>query len=229
MYKKLFFLLILIPLMANAETPLISSNEQIPLPTKGFKIVDMGFKNKRMLTASGYRETNSEDQTIRFFLQLKDNAQQQINEYKGTTNVGDTHLKGSLAEVKLSIPFKKLDGVSNNEIIGYAPIGSYDENGWTGIRIFFEKAPMGICSFSFERFIGINADPSQVKYLINNKPSFTTIDGNYNTGFIYRVSWDDDNKTSVDDSKLECVNRNLDKGIIDKMVALGITIDNGKK
>ena len=224
MYKKILPLLALIPIIASAE-----QNDQMPLPitSRGFHIVNQDKKTKDMVNEKGFTESDKKNRAIQFFLHLKANASLEIKTFKDSTNPYDTHLKSSFSEIKLSIPFTKPNGVNDYEIIGYAAIGGYT-NGWSGIRMFFEKEPLGICSYSFERFLAINADNSAIRHLINKKPSFTSIEGNYNSGFIYTVSWDDDNKTSVYDHRLECVNRNMDKSIMEKMIALGSMIDNSK-
>ncbi len=172
-------------------------------------------------------ETSNKDKTIIFFLKLKSNAPQEIKEFNDSKDKYDTHLKSDLSKIELSFSFVKPTVISEKEIIGYAAIGSY-KNGWNGIRIFFEKENIGICSYSYQNYISISAPESKIKYFIHKKPSFKLILGNNNTGFMYKISWNDDKKISVDEYLLECVNKNLDERILDKMVALSNQIDISK-
>src|SRR3990167_7034572 len=222
MYKKLLSVLILMPSIANAAQ---NVNEHFPSTTRGFHVKPTSQEKIKtaMHLEKEYMEKSNEDQSIRFFLTLKSRAPSEIKEFKNNKDVGDTHLKSNLSEIKLSIPFEKISAINDNEIIGYAAIGSY-EKGWSGVRVFFERQELGICSYSFERFLAIQAEESKIKYIINNKPSFKNIEGNYNTGFIYTLSWDDDKKTSVYDHKLECVNKNMNKNIMDRMIVLANNI-----
>ncbi len=226
MKKNFIFLLLSIIFSLNIRAE-VELNDKIDLKLiKGFHIIKDDDKRIKLsdIGEKLYVETNEQDRLIRFFLQLKNNALQEIQAFKNSNDLEDTHLKSSFSEIKLSIPFSKIKEIPDTEIIGYAPIGSY-KDGWTGIRMFFEGNSVGICSYSLEKFLGINADSSKIYYLINKKPSFVSIEGSYNLGFLYVLSWDDDKKTSVYDHKLECVNKNLNRNIMSKMIDLAIKID----
>lgn len=216
MKYKLIALIALAPLCTYAASDLKD--------LKGFHIINNPTLMKSAASTNGFVETKDQDTTISFFLGLKKRAAYEMKAFNASKK-DDTHLKQSFDQISLSIPFSKLNGISDSEIIGYAAIGSY-KNGWTGIRTFFDKNTLGICSYSVEKFIGINADAKSVKYLVNKKPSFSSIEGNYNSGFLYTLSWNDDMKDSVIDHKLECVNKNMNTEILNKMILLANKIDS---
>jgi hypothetical protein len=216
MKKSLLIAFLILPVMAYGE--------ELSETSKGFHIVKSS-NEKTAQTQKTYIETTTRDKYMQFFLNLNKTAPAEIKSFKNSNDLYDTHLKSSVSEIKLSIPFNKLTPINDSEIIGYAAIGSYN-NGWTGIRTFFTRSDLGVCSYSFEKFIAISAEKNKISYVVNKKPSFSVIEGNYKVGFIYTLSWDDDKKDSVFDHKLECVNKNMNSEIMTKMIALANQIDN---
>jgi len=220
--KKILFTIITLPMMANASVKTTYFNDD----SKGFEII----KSEKPTVELMVNETTEEDEYIRFFFNLGKNYKQELNNYNKSkyaydSKVLDTHIKANLSDIQLSIPYKEPKELTN-KILGYAPIGSY-KDGWTGIRSFFKDELLGICSYSFEKFIYIQAESNYVRNLVNGKPSFNSISGNVNAGYLYVLSWNVDNKDFVYDYKLECVNKNNDERIMGNMIKLANLIDQG--
>jgi hypothetical protein len=86
--------------------------------------------------------------------------------------------------------------------------------------MFFSRDELGICAYSFEKYLAIQIEEDKISYAVNQKPTFKNIKGNYSKGFIYTVGWDDDKHTHVYNYKIDCFNKNLDTRILDRMIAL---------
>jgi hypothetical protein len=213
--KKIFLSLIAMPLIVNAEPSHFDKN------LKGFHVEVT--ESKTLKAEDEYISTKEQDRYINYFLNLPKNSHNEKKYFSSTKNKADTHLKSNLSEIKLSVPYTE-PVILKDKIFSYAPIGSYNE-GWTGIRTFFQDQLLGTCSYSFERYVYIKADSSYLKHIVNNKPSFSSIEGNDSAGFLYTLSWDVDNKDSVYDHKIECANVKLNKGIMENMIKLAKMID----
>lgn len=208
--KKLVACLAIVPSLVFA------SNEAF----QGLRIV----KSKTFKTNILFHETNEEDNYINYFLKLKSVAPAEIKHNKNANEL-DTHLKAEFKDIKLSVPFKYPSIISKKELIGFAAIGSYN-NGWSGIRIFFSKPELGECSLSLKRAVGVQLPENMLSYSVNKKPTTKSIIGNNNAGYLYDVSWEKDNKTSVDESQLECVNKKYDESILTNMIKFGSQLDS---
>ena len=84
---------------------------------------------------------------------------------------------------------------------------------------------MGACAYSKEKILAIQLDKSDTEYLINNKPSYKIITGNYENGFINNVTWYTDKKDYVINEQIDCADKKLEPFILDKMVILANQLD----
>lgn len=191
------------------------------LPNEFKKEISSNLMQQR---TKGYKTSN--DEFINFLLKLPERAPAEIVEFKNNKNVGDTHLKSNFTEIKLAFKFKKITAIKQENIIGYAPIGSYLQKGkkdlgWSGIRVFFKDPMLGVCSYSFMKIQAVQLVKEGIKYQVNKKPSNYMVEGNYNIGFLYSLSWYTDNSMST----LECANVSLDRSNENKIISLADKID----
>jgi hypothetical protein len=211
----------------------------VPLPTKELTIVPMAklnipeqmkveiMKNKAEEKQKGYHEMDSS--YAQYLLNLKRTAPGEIKAFR-VNNAFDTHLKNEISDIHLAFNFKPLTMVKTENIIGYAPIGSYVKEGdrdlgWSGIKAFFMDQTLGACAYSFfdlqisHGAVQLNAETTE--YLVNHKPSSTSVEGSLNSGFVYNVNWFDETKMH----QLECANMAYTKQTLRRLVFLANQID----
>ena len=111
-------------------------------------------------------------------------------------------------------------------IIGYSGMITHTEdNKWTGLtEDFYINDDVCVLSITDYRKDGILIiDEQRIKYIVNNKPSTTYIEGSEKTGFIYSVAW-----FNMKDSlsyDLRCVNLKYDTSMIKKVISYANAID----
>lgn len=226
MNKKLFASLLLIaPLVAVAEDSPFSSTQ------KGIQIVPMAKQElpkalKAEIIASakeekekGYITTN--DDKAHYLLNIKKDVPYQLAAAK-TKDYGvmDTRIKKSYTQIKLSFPFTPVKGIKESDVIGYAAIGSFEKNGWNGIKEIFQSE-LGNCSYSRMGIKAVQLAEETTEYFVNKKPSNKIIEGNINSGFLYSINWYTDTTMNT----LECANMNFNQGVMTKMIDLANKID----
>src|SRR3990167_43437 len=235
MNKKVIILLFLIcPVLSNAN-----DTDPFPEENKGIQIISLSKMNlpnefKKEISNNliqqkikGYKTSN--DESISFLLKLPEKAPQEIAEFKNNKNPMDTHLKSNIAEIKLAFNFNKISAIKEEDILGYAAIGSYlkrnkKDLGWSGLRVFFSDKTLGVCSYSLMKIQAVQLTKETIQYLVNNKPSDSIIEGNYTIGFIYSLNW----YTNDTMSTLDCANNNFNKNNMKKLIALANKIDKEK-
>lgn len=218
--KKILFVL----LFASAIS--YASNEE-PFNHNLRGLIIVSHPDRKLVEQPEYINSD-EERYVRFLLNVKDKAPAEIKQFSSSKDIEDTHLKSSYNDIKLSIPFKPLNE-SNNiykniNIVGYAAGGSY-KDGWDGIKVFFNDNTLSACAYSKNKILAIQMEKEKIQYIVNNKPSFKVIMGNYEGGFINNVSWYTDKKTYVFQEQIDCATRKLDKNMLDKMVVLANQID----
>lgn len=230
MKKKLLPLLLCLPLASFAKfTTLypfeIISDKQMNVPESVKKDIDAKIEQEKNL---GYIE--SDEDYPRDLLSNRTTAKAEIEQFKNNTNPYDSHLKGSLSDIKLAFPFKGISSVKKEDILGYSVAGGYIKdkdkpNGWTGVGVLFNNGPKEVCNYVFFN-LSISHGAAQLSkenttYSVNNKPSSFYIKGSYNTGFIYLIEWFD----KIGMNRLECADMIFDKGIMKNTIALANKID----
>lgn len=178
------------------------------------------------MAKKGYHETNN--RYAEFLLNLNNNAQDEIRSYRGTQETSDSHLKKTYKEIKLAFEFKK-PPIDDKNIVGYAPSGSYiktPKEGWNGLGFFFNDKNLGICSYNFTDLNlsngSVTLPKEYTKYLVNNKPTFISVEGNDNNGFVYTVTWYNSLKVST----LDCATIHYQKDMSNKVLAFAKVIDS---
>ncbi|HEU5366663.1 MAG TPA: hypothetical protein VFU62_14090 [Hanamia sp.] len=213
--------------------PLISNAEE-PKQYKGINIIsvkEMGLpqaEQDKLLAeiqeqkTKGFLEVNDhEAQKMIYTAKLDEEKLKKISNKNDPT---DTNLKKSIADVKVAFPFKGIK-IDEKNIIGFAAMGTYLENGWTGISEYFKDKEFGVCSY---KLLDMNLSKGAtliaseaVTYDVNSKPTLITIKGSNESGFIYNISWNDSNYGHI----LECANMKFDKSITSNLVAFAKKID----
>lgn len=229
--KKLLLPLLLLPIIANAENKIETHNtNSLQITSMNTMEIPEEFKKEFSERASqikqkGYYETKND--YGQFLLNIKKNAPQELRAYRNSQNKYDTHLKENSNNIKLSVQFKKLP-LNDSQIIGYAAVGTYvksPEEGWTGIKTFFETTDIGICAYELSDLKlsngSITLPQENVKYLVNKKPTTTVIEGNKSTAFTYSVIWYDGLRINT----LDCANTTYSNNTINKVIALANKID----
>lgn len=140
------------------------------------------------------------------------------------TSQYDSDLKKNLSSITLANSFKEVPLPDGGEVIGYAPIGSYKKNGWTGAKEFFTSPELGVCSYSKSPFIYMQLIKSAAKYSVNNKLTTIDFEGNPKTGYLTSVSWYEQGRDNFE-YRLECATKKLNKEVKSKMIALASAID----
>lgn len=183
-------------------------------------------RSKTERELKGFNETDND--YARYLLKLKHNAPSELKSFNSSIDSEDTHLKVKPTNIQLTFPFKGIAGIIKDEnIIGYAPIGSYinSSGSWTGIKAFFSDPDLGTCAYAFVDLKPSGGEvisfPIDKQYFVNNKISSKYIEGSKPSGFVYTVSW----YTQYTDSTLDCANMKFDKEILTKMIVLAKQID----
>lgn len=139
-------------------------------------------------------------------------------------NPHDTHLKGSLSQIKLAFPFNGLSFLAEENVLGFAAAGGW-ENGWTGIVEIFLDDSMGICKYTKNNAVldksAVILVKEYVTYDINSKPTQISVMGRDNDGFSYRLNWYDNDYYHT----LICANKAFNKSYKDKLIELARKID----
>ncbi len=130
------------------------------------------------------------------------------------------YLKKNVGDINLTFYYQP---VSQNNLLGFAPVGTENGEGWTGIREFFDDAKFGVCSLTKYHIVnskmGIRINADAVTYVVNSLPTTLEVTGSEVSGFKYTVSWVD----SVFSNHLECAKESFDNDQINQMVAFAGT------
>jgi hypothetical protein len=149
----------------------------------------------------------------------------QLEKYAKNHDPASSHLRTKLSDLSLAFQFKGLSKSNSTKVLGYAPVGSFHDNGWSGVVQFFEQENIGSCSYTFSD-LGIShgsimvADDS-VSYEVNSKVTLIDVSGSNTSGYVYKIDWFDDEGVH----KLECANMKYSSVLANKTVALAKEID----
>lgn len=122
---------------------------------------------------------------------------------------------------------KTVPSAARSSTIGFAPIGTFNqESGWTGITEVF-KSSIGVCQFSHLDLKASNGgytlSDKKSPFDINGKQGYLEIDGKINQGFSYEVGWFEE----LNMYTLSCINKDYSKEFTQKVIELAKQIDNG--
>ena len=223
--KLLVCLLLMAPLVAVAE------DSPFPSTAKGIQIVPMAKQELPAILKADIIASNKEEKEKGYITTNDDKAHYLLNinrdvpyqlaaEKTKDYGVMDTRIKKSYKEIKLSFPFSPIKGITQSDVIGYAAIGSFEKNGWNGLKEIFHS-DLGNCSYSRMGIKAVQLAEETTEYFVNKKPSNKIIEGNINSGFLYSINWYTDTTMNT----LECANMNFTPEIMDKMITLANKID----
>lgn len=240
MKKRLLAILCTVPVLAYAT-------DEVPLPKQGLQIVPLSamsipedmkkdiINKKNEEKEKGYQE--SDDEYASYLLNVNKNASREIQAFSAKAIADndplDTHLKNNISDISLVFSFDEISWTSQQNIIGYAAIGSYikektkgKKNGWTGVKVFFSDPILGgTCAYSFFNLKAshgaVQLSKETTEYLVHNKPSTKMIEGNHHLGFVYTLDWYGAGTMNL----LECANATFNKEIMYKMIMLANKID----
>lgn len=226
LHKKYSAYLLIFPILAA------HAGVNFPVPNSGLVIKKSirnenkstlsDYSNKELLERKGYIE--SRDPSIQTML-LMGEPNFEVKELS-TYNISNTELTKNLSDIQMNKEFKKLQTNGSEKIIGYAPIDTVKDEGWTGLVEFFKSHDLGICKLE-----SLNPDAVQlyedfVNYEINNKPTtISDVNGSKNFGFVYEISWFDNKPNHLIHYRLKCVTFEFDKDHIQKMIEYAKSID----
>lgn len=226
MKKEKIYLIILAISSSLALSESFSPDKGLEIiPLKNMAIPD-SYKKELSLRmqeekTKGYYETNSS--YARYLLGKKKNFHGELSEFKNNRDPSDTHLKKQISDLKLAFAFNGIP-IPKENIMGYAAIGAWTENGWTGIKTFFEDKNFGICSYSLFNISlshgAVQLNNETTEYIVNKKPSSANVEGSVDSGFLYEINWFD--KTYV--HFLQCAKPRYEL-IIQKLVDFANQID----
>jgi len=234
--KKLLFLLF-IPIGCFAaktnETADFAAKMGLVLPEPGVHVRPISAMSSKLtpdeknnvliahkkIQTMGYYET--ENGKVKTMLQMR--TQHALS--PGLNNPQDTKLKSRIEDVGLAFRFQGVPDVTDENIVGYAAIGAYIKNGWTGITELFTDQELGVCQYDLYNIKlthGAVFIPQElVSYDVNHKPTLIDVRGNTRSGFMYKVHWAD-NKSMND---LYCAHMQFDKHKTDRLIELAKKID----
>lgn len=229
--NKLLAIIAILPGLTYAGTDSIAT--PFPGAQKGINIwslekLDSSTKEKminhlKTFRKDGYHQTSSTDEAFNSLYNIAKIAKNETKEYDKNHNPLDTHLKSDISKIKLSFNFPGMPGVSQENIIGFAPAGGYThKNGWDGVVEFANIPNIGICSFTTFSIQSVILYKEVLEYSVNKKPTDKNISGNWNTGFIYQINWYTDKRRN----SLECANKNFNPELMDKMIVIANQIDH---
>lgn len=207
-----------------------------PLPGSGVKVLPLNNVNipdsfkKKILS-------NMAQQKLKGYYFLQSDYPKQVLiknknslfEVDNSMNPFDTHLKKNLSATKLAFSYKGISNISSKNFIGYAVLGMWKNNGWTGIKAFFNDKDFGTCTYSLNNMAltkgAVQIPIEIVRHDINHKITVIDIKGNEGDGFIYTISWFD----KIFSHDFECVNMKYDLTITEKMIGFAQEIDTNEE
>ena len=179
--------------------------------------------DKRAMLKQGYVEKSNPR-----LLELRDidhTAVYEKKKYQNNTNPLSTHLRDTASEIKIAYDFHEVPAEDANSIIGFAPVGTYVNNGWTGMVELFTKKGLGNCNYEENNLklmhTTIRIPSDIVTHEVNDKVTTSDVQGNKKDGFLYTVEWYDEGFSR----KLECVASSYSPSTLSTVVDLARRID----
>ncbi len=160
-------------------------------------------------------------------------AKTQFKLYEDNERATSTHLRKNINDLKLAFKFKgvpegnSLASAGTVTMLGIAPKGGFHEEkgGWSGAGQFFDAKNIGSCAYSVMNVKASNTAArlaiEDVTYDINNKVTISFVEGNKNSGFLYKVEWYDNDNFH----ELECANMKYSPEINRSVIELANRID----
>ena len=201
------------------EGVVLVSKEELNAPSWALEKQHADLLQKKKL---GYVKEDSPRATA--LLNYKSKALEESKKFTGVIKPWNTMLRHEPQDLKMAYSFVGVPKDQITQEIGVAPVGKYENEGWSGAVQFFDTS-FGSCAFT-EKNLRITHGSSRilkelVAYTINGKVTLTDIRGTDASGYLYQVLWIDQSF----DRTLECATQKLNLKIMDKVIELAKKID----
>lgn len=210
----------------------------LPIPGEGVKIESLDLKTlpkefveawkKKSLIELKYGYNKKFSFEAKHLLEMPEDAKQDFEETKTIfIKPGSTHLRKHADEIPMNYVYKAIPPGLVNTAIAFSPANSFVNGGWNGIVEFFISPGIdGVCKYE-EINVPLTGTaalipPEIVTYLINNKVTTISVEGNEESGIIYRIEWDDNEYRH----SLHCAMQEFSEENKQKIIALAQKIDN---
>lgn len=206
----------------------------LPAPDSGVTIVDydpfiypqklksQAVSARADIKSKGYVQSNTNQP--QFLNSIKQRSVDEIAKFDNNHDVSDTHLKSSPNKIKLAFKFKRMSLKPTTNVIGFAAMGGWND-GWTGIREFFEDQSLGICALSANNYKlthgAAQLMKDDVRYDVNKYPNTLLVEESIDKQFFYSIHWFTDNYML----DLECTNPRYSQTIKDELINMAKRID----
>jgi hypothetical protein len=182
---------------------------------------------------NGY--VNEQQTRAQELIQFKNSSIYQFQKYQNDFSMKGTFLRKNSNELIMAYDFHGVPSTFIDENIGYAPYGAFKEtkngdevNGWDGAIQFFTKKDIGTCEYK-EHSIkishgGVELIKELVSYEINHKPTIILVQGTNASGYLYQVSWYDDNFSR----QLNCASSSFSQKTKEDVIELARNIENAQ-
>lgn len=219
----------------------------LPLPGSGIKIVPRAQLHLSEEQIALGKRAEEEMRTLGYAINSSDYPKELLNIRRQlrprhtlqTAPLSDesTELRPKIQDLKLAFKYEGVTQLQNvhsyrlssNEItlIGAVPQGGFhkEKGGWSGAAQFFSIKNIGTCSYGVINVKASNTAAElaaeDVTYVINKKPTISTVEGSPNTGFIYKIEWYDNENFH----ELECANLKYSSVLTKSVINLAKDID----
>lgn len=220
--KKVFLILAMCSSGVMADNPW----EQFPDRVEGVKIIptpENQVKYYSMLKTNGY--VKEENKNALVLMKEIENAPDEIKRFIDD-NPTDTHLRATKDSIPFTFSFPEIKASDTNKVFGFAPGASYVNGKWTGgVELFETNFGLG-CALTINDIKtnhsgALIIDASNTSR-VNNKVTTEFVSGNEKYGYLYMVSWYDNNFFR----NLECASKTYDASVIHKMIEIAKRSDN---
>lgn len=221
----------------------------LPLPGSGIKLVPravLGRSDEEMKQAEQERSQMQEQGYINKYtsrpkelLNLHNEVKREIRLFAANArNPRYTGISPSVKDLKLAFDFKSVNEQkavikgfqATNQItfLGATPQGGYHEEkgGWSGAAQFFDVKNIGSCEYNVMNVKASNTAVElameDVTYTVNNKPTVNFVEGNPESGFLYKVEWYDNENFH----ELNCANMRYSSSTNESVISLAKRIDS---
>lgn len=238
-YKLIVFSMLPIFAMAinNTQSNLKLDNSKVsPAPDAEIRVEPIAnmdlpenLKNEELNRLSQQKELGYSKTNNLYAIELLNSKTSVIQDVKSSKlyakNPYDTHFKKSLSEIKLAFNFKGLKNIKTEDVLAFTPTGTWIKDGWTGISEFF-NSEIGVCHFKLDNMKLTHGSTiimeEAARYDINKNPNTLSVSGSIENGFLYNISWYDNNRFH---KELECANMKYDEQFSFKLINLAKEIE----
>ncbi|MBA2648974.1 MAG: hypothetical protein H0U75_05100 [Legionella sp.] len=212
--------------------------EGLPVPDSGVKVIpekqmssynetkERRIKAKKDIETLGY--INESSPATERLLHLQITASHDLKAHANEINPTSTHLKKSVAELKMAYSPTTVPSTAADEYIGAAPYLTYlQDRGWVGLIQFFTNKNVGNCSYSENNLKlshgAIVIAKEDVRDDINGKVTTVEVVGTPEEGFTYSVEWFDNDFFK----RVDCANKKYSANLTNAVIDIAKAIANG--